>query len=923
MDNNGRHPFARLSGTVMKVRSKWKVEWTPLTPAPHDPPEAAAIQHFRYGTAVKRWIYYDATGAPLCATVRFTIKQKGGNPNKKVILPYTYGHCVWTGHNGQRKDKTGWFFKRLAGPLPLYGLDRLAARPNARVMVCEGENSVDAAIILFPEWVPVTSQGGSNAAKSTDWSPLSSRHVAEWPDADVAGLNYAREVVTMLQAVGASTISIVPIVLSEWPGKWDLADPLPTGVSPERLHELLDAAVAQPNGKVLQHDGISEIDGTSNILAGHNRAIEIHRLSHLSKAEYTAERKKSAHLLQINIGDLDKTVFAEKRRCHDEAQAAHRAKPVPQDGSTQWPFGIISLPDGLYFDAATGGRVWLCGPIEVCGLGRDTSGESWGLLLKWPDADGRVHIWPMPLKLLAMHNGDFEAALIERGLKIDLNPASKARLRDAMNGVTSSLRVCFVDTPGWNYSGDGIATFVLINGEVIGSATEKIILKAMPENAMLQMASAGTFDAWKSDVAAKAAGNPVAAFAICAAFAGPLLEPLGESSGGFHFYGRSKTGKTLAIRMGVSVWGSTKKSGLLRDWRATANALEGAAEECNDGLLALDEIHQAEPKDIMQNAYQLANESGRQRLSRDAVSKKRRTWRNIVLSTGEIDIATVAAKASSTPLSAGAEVRLPSIPIDGQEMWSSLHGEISAEALMLKLQRALPVQHGTAIRPYLSYLTDLLVEDDSFLVTAFTELRQHFINRLPEHADAQVRDVARRCTLIALAGELATKSGCLPWQMGEATAAAEVILGLWIHRRGGTGSTEKIQHVKAVRSYLLEFGLSKFVPLGKDQSNGSVWVERQTDRSVVSRIGWRRSSNGFDEEFLLPRDGWDKMCAASGADPTEVAKTLNRAGHLDSGDGKNLMKHVTLPNIGKTRVYIVKPSIFSDNEVEPITDFAT
>jgi uncharacterized protein (DUF927 family) len=33
------------------------------------------------------------------------------------------------------------------------------------------------------------------------------------------------------------------------------------------------------------------------------------------------------------------------------------------------------------------------------------------------------------------------------------------------------------------------------------------------------------------------------------------MEPFEEASGGFHLVGPSKAGKTLAVRMGVSVWG--------------------------------------------------------------------------------------------------------------------------------------------------------------------------------------------------------------------------------------------------------------------------------------------------------------------------------------------------------------------------------
>ncbi len=156
----------------------------------------------------------------------------------------------------------------------------------------------------------------------------------------------------------------------------------------------------------------------------------------------------------------------------------------------------------------------------------------------------------------------------------------------------------------------------------------------------------------------------------------------------------------------------------------------------------LDEIHQADPKEVVGAIYQLANESGKQRLNRDANAKRRRTWCTMVLSSGEIDIATMAAKHSSSPLPAGAEVRLPSIPIDGQDMWPNLYGSANTQELMARLQKALLKQHGTAIRPYLENLATLLAQNDGTLEQEIDALRETFYTFLPGDADPQVKEVA-------------------------------------------------------------------------------------------------------------------------------------------------------------------------------------
>ena len=210
--------------------------WEPFLPAPREPPDAPGILHWKLGPAVARWVYRDATGAPLFAVVRFNLPD--GN---KEILPYTFGHRVWTTRSGNRRNVTGWHFRRPKAPVPIYGLDKLAERPGAHVLICEGEKTADAAAFLFTDMVCITSQGGSLAASNADWMPLAGRPVTIWPDHDVAGVNYATEVTRLAQKAGAASVRVVAVP-SGWPPGWDLADDRPEGVSANTLREMLNDA---------------------------------------------------------------------------------------------------------------------------------------------------------------------------------------------------------------------------------------------------------------------------------------------------------------------------------------------------------------------------------------------------------------------------------------------------------------------------------------------------------------------------------------------------------------------------------------------------------------------------------------------------------------------------------------------------------
>lgn len=127
-------------------------------------------------------------------------------------------------------DKDGnWSAKAFPEPRPLYGVELLAKKPGAPVLIVEGEKTADAARKLFPEWVVLSWYGGSKAVGKADWGPLVGKSVVIWPDNDEPGLDAARMV-----AVKLTTAAVVPLPHG-LPAGWDLADPIPAGVDPLRL----------------------------------------------------------------------------------------------------------------------------------------------------------------------------------------------------------------------------------------------------------------------------------------------------------------------------------------------------------------------------------------------------------------------------------------------------------------------------------------------------------------------------------------------------------------------------------------------------------------------------------------------------------------------------------------------------------------
>lgn len=487
------------------------------------------------------------------------------------------------------------------------------------------------------------------------------------------------------------------------------------------------------------------------------------------------------------------------------------------------------------------------------------------------------------------------------------------RLRAYFAEVRAGNRVRLAYRCGW-HGAETAPAYLLPDGTLLGQPAELVVLHNPPEDAAQRCGCAGTLEGWQQGVAALAIGNPMAAFCLAAAFAGPLLLPAGEhTGGGFHLFGGSKRGKTSAMQMGLSAWAPpSKMGGALRDWRNTANALEAVAEDAGDALLTLDELHQANPHDVAAACYMLADGAGKGRLRADASARRRRTWRSFILSTGEHDMASAVARIGQK-LPAGAEVRLPSIPIDGAgSAWPNLHGQRDVPALAAALHRAMAEHHGEAARAFLARLAEDWQRDPAALRDFIATLRERMAQRLPPQADAQVRDVARRCALVAAAGELAAQWGILPWPPGEAEAAAAAMLNAWMQRRpGGAGSAEAAAMVERVRGVLLAHEAARFALLLKDDKGQ--WYEHAPERPVVNRIGWIKRE-GERVEWVIPPEAWRaELCGPAGLDPTATARCLAERGFLRR-DGKHLTVNGSIPGHGKLRCYHVQPALFDDPE---------
>lgn len=236
---------------------KRRTPWVPVMPVPADAPEPPKA-HIKRGLPERTWMYRGPAGELLGVVMRFRTSDGG-----KEVLPVVWG----------RNDDSGiedWRWMAFPEPRPLYGLDRLAARPAATVLLVEGEKCADAGHAELPELVVVSWPGGGKADGKVDWSPLAGRKVVIWADADAkrvpltpeereAGVDQkSKPLLPEDEQPGVSTMArirerLLAMNCLVWnvklpppgakPDGWDIADAVADGITGAELAEFIRSSV--------------------------------------------------------------------------------------------------------------------------------------------------------------------------------------------------------------------------------------------------------------------------------------------------------------------------------------------------------------------------------------------------------------------------------------------------------------------------------------------------------------------------------------------------------------------------------------------------------------------------------------------------------------------------------------------------------
>ncbi len=352
-------------------------EWRPILPVPTDAPPPPAA-HAKHGKPDRVYHYRAATGQTLGFVARFDASAT--RPKKE------FAWQVYAEAEGRRE----WRWQGFPVPRPLYGLDALADRPAAPVILCEGEKAAEACWDLLPDAVGLTWPGGSKAADKADFSPLTGRNVILWADADEPGRDAMKTAAKLARQAGAASVRWLNLPAlaaargkGELPKGFDAADLLGEGWDAERLAQFM----ARPDA-LLDTDAAPQAD----------RPAE-------------AEANTAGDRFNVTRDGLFMT------------------KPN-RDGS----FRSIRISD----------------PLTVPALARDAENGGWAPVLEFRDRDGHRRQEIIPFRQFLGDGSDGVKTLADCGLAIEPGRDGIDGLKQFIASARPEKRARLMDATGWH-----------------------------------------------------------------------------------------------------------------------------------------------------------------------------------------------------------------------------------------------------------------------------------------------------------------------------------------------------------------------------------------------------------------------------------------------------------------------------------------
>ena len=512
-------------------------------------------------------------------------------------------------------------------------------------------------------------------------------------------------------------------------------------------------------------------------------------------------------------------------------------------------------------------------PIDIIGTGQDNDGAYYRII-KFKDKNtrqqktaalpqeeiGTAHGW----KRLGWHGIDVYSEGIESG-----------KLRNYLLKHSGNAVFTITDRAGWNGE-----AYILAGGEAINADGTNILYNG-DTSQKDGYTEKGSLKEWQEQAARYAENNSRLCLALGLSMAAPFLALLNEEGGGFHLAGDSSKGKTTAARLALSVWGDPETT--KGNWDTTPLGLQNLALARNDGLLVLDEIGQAaDPRKIPQMVYSVINGVSKTQGAKDGGNRRQKTWRNLILSTGEINPESLIGDRAQWK--AGNHVRLPDIQAEARYgIYDTLHGFADGAKLSEHINQATAKQRGTAGR---ALIRQILKDGKEAAAQAVEAGRDRFLETLPP-MEGQARRIARRFALLAAVLEYAAPITGMRQGAGE--AGVRQCFNEWLEENG-TGNREDRRIIEQAIAFMDVNALS----MRFSDWNAQTWNQ--------NHAGYRKQEGSIDEYWIIPVVFENEVC--KGYSPRKVCEVLHNHEWLKKAENGR-WQHQRKRNGSASRFYVL------------------
>jgi hypothetical protein len=545
----------------------------------------------------------------------------------------------------------------------------------------------------------------------------------------------------------------------------------------------------------------------------------------------------------------------------------------------------------------------LCDPFEVLGRTYDEDGDNSGLVIRFAADRAKRPIIETTVALseLVADPKKVVAALAGKGLWVSGKRDAIGKVGELLSLIRPENDVVTASRPGWYDE-----VFVSPTGEVFGaSETHYRLAEAVQYS---DPEKSGDIDGWlhATRAALECANGDFLCMGLLSGFAGTLVNLMQEpTSVLLNFAGTTSRGKTTAQRIGASVLGNPIRGAALVKFNVTPNAIEAIAERANGTLLAIDEGGQSNMTgpQYQTAVFNLAEGSGKHRLTAAAAERKVRRWATCITISEEIGFADKVKRDGRNP-AAGAVARSWEIDVDDAEL---LDDETVAK------MDGIRQNYGHAAPVFIQYLIDQGYPKHIDRLSKRVKDAETFLSNVGDAP--QKRRVSGAAAILLVAGELAQEVGLIHVGYDLRGAVKRVL------ERSYSRMARDMDPIDTALVNLQEGILRR---LGVDVRE--LYYDQDTvHREVVAYYGYSEGPYAFSSDDKQRQDyervyfiPVDQMMALGGGNvtPAAIARALNSQGYLLTPDKKN-SQWPTMPSGEKIKHYRVSGSFF--HEIETVS----